>query len=619
VRQRPPIRPAQQLAAAAGARLRAVSSHRTFLAVENSIGGRRWVHALDPRAEAVALRIAQDHGLPEIVGRVLAARGVSADAALGFLAPTIRDLMPDPSTLTDMDKAASRIADAVERRERVAVFGDYDVDGACSAALLVRYLAHFGIEADVHIPDRITEGYGPNPQAISGLIAAGASLIVTVDCGTTSHEALDVARVAGCDVVVLDHHQTGPLLPPALAIVNPNRQDDMSGQGHLAAVGVVFLTLVAVSREMRRRGRKGADLPDVLALLDLAALATVCDVVPLAGFNRALVVKGLAMLRQQKNVGLGALARIARISGPIDTYHLGFILGPRINAGGRIGEAHLGVRLLTIADENDATLLAEQLHALNEERQAMERAMLQQAEDEIAAEIGGGEGPPILVSARNNWHPGIVGLIAARLKERHRRPAFAIAFDGSGRGTGSGRSIAGFDLGRLVREAVDEGILVKGGGHAMAAGITLQRDRLGDFRAFAEAHAGSVVDQLRQADTLKIDGAVSAMGLTQALVERLESAGPYGAGHAQPLLALPRHRIESAGVVGNGHVRATLKAMDGASISAIAFRAEETDIGRRLLSRGQGPVHVAGCVTLDRYRGRETVGFRITDVAEAFD
>lgn len=594
-------------------------THRTFLGVDASVCGQRWVHALDARAEAVALQIAQDHGLPEIVGRVLAARGVLAEAAPRFLAPSIRDLMPDPSSLTGMEDAACRLADAIERRERIAIFGDYDVDGAASAALLFRYLRHFGLIADIRIPDRITEGYGPNPEAIGELIAAGARLIVTVDCGTTSHAALAAAGKAGCDVVVLDHHQTGPSLPDAVAIVNPNRQDDLSGQGHLAAGGVVFLTLAALSRELRRRGRKQADLPDILELLDLAALATVCDVVALTGFNRALVVKGLAVLRGQKNVGLRALARVARISGPIDCYHLGFILGPRINAGGRIGEAHLGARLLTVTDENDAMALAEQLHQLNEERQAMERAMLIEAEAEVAAEIGAGEGPGVLVTARATWHPGIVGLIAARLKERYRRPAFAIAFDAGGRGTGSGRSIAGLDLGALVRGALEAGIIVKGGGHAMAAGITVEHGRLGDFRAFAEAKAGETVGALRRENVLKVDGAVSARGLTRELFETLESGGPYGSGHPQPLLALPRHRVESAGVVGNGHVRATLRSADGAAVRAIAFRAAETEIGSRLLARKDRALHVAGSLALDRYRGSDTVGFRIVDIAEAFE
>ncbi|SJZ49819.1 single-stranded-DNA-specific exonuclease RecJ [Consotaella salsifontis] len=595
------------------------SATRLFLGVDRSIGGRRWVHALDPAAEATSLKMAQKFGLPEIVGRILAARGIAAEAAAEFLAPSLRALMPDPSCLTDMDKAAKRLAAAIERRERIAIFGDYDVDGASSAALLVRYLARFSMTPLLRIPDRITEGYGPNPAAMRELAADGASLIVTVDCGTTSHEAIATAKGAGCDVVVLDHHQTGPALPAADAIVNPNRQDDLSGLGYLSAAGVVFLTLVAVSRELRARGARLSDLPDLLAMLDLVALATVCDVVPLKGLNRAFVVKGLQVLRRQENAGLRALGRLARISGPVDCYHLGFLLGPRINAGGRIGDASLGSRLLTLDDEAEATEVAERLHALNEERQAMERAMLAEAEAEVASEIGQSEGPPVLIAASSSWHPGIVGLIAARLKERYGRPVFAIAFGADGRGTGSGRSIDGFDLGALVRAAVADGLLVKGGGHGMAAGITIERERLGDFRAFAESRAASDVASLVASDALKLDGAVSAMGLTLDLWNKIEAAGPFGAGHSQPVLVLPRHRVANSAVVGQGHVRATLKGADGASVSAIAFRAETSDVGRRLLDVRGGPLHVAGALTLDRYRGREEVRFRIVDVADAFD
>ncbi|MCW4114463.1 single-stranded-DNA-specific exonuclease RecJ [Aurantimonas sp. MSK8Z-1] len=593
-------------------------TERVFLGVERSVGGRRWVHGLDAQAEAAALRIAQLHGLPELLGRVLAGRGVAADAAPAFLDPTIRALMPDPSSLTDMDRAARRLADAVDRRERVAIFGDYDVDGAASAALLWRYLSHLGLAPQIRIPDRIVEGYGPNPDAMRAL-AAEASLIVTVDCGVSSHEAIAAASVAGADVVVLDHHQAGTTLPAAVAVVDPNRQDDLSGQGHLAAAGVVFVTLAAVSRELRRRGRAPGDLPDLFAWLDLVALATVCDVVPLIGFNRALVVKGLQVLRQQQNAGLRALARIARISGPLDSYHLGFLIGPRINAGGRIGEAHLGSRLLTIAEASEADALAEQLHVLNAERQAMEREMLADADAEATAEIGGGEGPPVLVIAREGWHPGIVGLIAARLKERHRRPAFAIAFDASGRGTGSGRSVGGYDLGRLVRRAVEAGILVKGGGHAMAAGITIERDRLGDFRAFVEAEAAREVRVLMAGEALRFDGAVSAGGLTLAFAETLERAGPFGSGHPQPLFALPRHRIQSAAPVGGGHVRAVLKAADGSTAAAMAFRAEDTELGRLLLGGRDRPVHVAGTVSIDHFRGQPSARLRIVDAAESID
>ncbi|MFD2238439.1 single-stranded-DNA-specific exonuclease RecJ [Aureimonas populi] len=595
-------------------------SARTFLGVEASLLGRRWTHALTPRTEALAVEIAQRQGLPDLVARVLAARGVAAPEAARFLDPTIRDLMPDPSSLTDMDAAALRLADAIERRERIAIFGDYDVDGAASVALLFRYLRHFGLEAAIRIPDRLTEGYGPNPTAMRELAAGGAQLIVTVDCGTTSVEALTEAARARAQVIVLDHHQTGTALPPALAIVNPNRQDDLSGQGHLCAAGVVYLTLVAVSRELRRRGHAAARLPNLLDDLDLAALATVCDVVPLTGFNRALVVKGLQVLRGRRNIGLKALCNVARLAGPASVYHLGFLLGPRINAGGRIGAAHLGSRLLTTGDEGEAEALAQELHLLNEERQGIERRMLDEAEAEVAAEIGAGEGPAILIASRQDWHPGIVGLVASRLKERFGRPAFAIAFDASGRGSGSGRSIPGFDVGSLIRRAVEDGLLVKGGGHAMAAGLTIERSRLSDFRAFLEAAAGNRIHDLRAQDTLRIDGAVSASGLTLELAGTLERAGPYGQGHSQPVLALPRHRVISGAPVGaSGHLRVTLKAADGASLSAIAFRAMGTPLEPRLLDSGGRPVHVAGCVSLDHFQGRERVSFRISDIADAYD
>lgn len=589
---------------------------RTFLGVDRSVSGRRWVHALDPRAEASAARMTQLSGLPDLVGRVLAARGVAPEAAEAFLAPTIRDLMPDPSSLTAMDAAAVRLADAIERRETVAVFGDYDVDGAASAALVQRYFAHFDLRCEIRIPDRITEGYGPNPVALRELAERGATLIVTVDCGSTSVEALADAAARGTDVVVLDHHQVGVELPPALAVVNPNRQDDLSGLGHLCAAGVVFLTLVAVSRELRRRGRTASGLPDLLNDLDLVALATVCDVVPLVGFNRALVVRGLEVLRARKNPGLRALAEIARLQGPVEAFHLGFLLGPRINAGGRIGDAALGSRLLTLRDELKAKEIAEELELLNAERQAMEREMLAEAEQEIRAEIGEGEGPPILVAGRSTWHPGIVGLIAARLKERFGRPAFAISFDANGRGTGSGRSIPGFDIGRFVREAVADGTLLRGGGHAMAAGLTIERDKLADFRLLAETRARARVDALRAEDILSLDGAIGARGLTIEMVRTIERAGPYGSGHPTPLFALPRHRLLSSSSVGTGgHIRATLRGADGATTSAIAFRADGTPLGDALLGRRGEDVHLAGSVSIDRYQGNEKVTFRIVDLA----
>jgi single-stranded-DNA-specific exonuclease len=594
---------------------RADSVERAFLGVEHSASGQRWTQRLDQAGLNRALAMAQIHGIPELIARVLAGRGVTVPDALAFLDPTIRDLMPDPKSLTDCEKAAERIARAIERGERVAIFGDYDVDGASSSALLYRFLFHFGIDARIYIPDRIFEGYGPNPAAIGQLIDDGAQLIVTVDCGSTSLESLAVAAERKIDVVVIDHHQVGHALPAVLAIVNPNREDDLSGQGHLCAAGVVFLVLVALHRLMRERGDPRAASLDLLGMLDLVALATVCDVVPLKGLNRAYVVKGLIAARHMTNPGLAALFTKAGIGGPVTPYHLGFLVGPRINAGGRIGDAALGSRLLTLDDSGRAQEIAAKLDDLNRERQEMERLMLAEAEAEALAEYGTGEHTPVIVTAREKWHPGIVGLLAARLKEKFGRPSFAIAFDPNGRGTGSGRSIPGFDMGRMVRAAVDEGILTKGGGHAMAAGLTVERANLGRLRAFFEEAAKAQVAALVEDQVLEIDGALGASGATFDLVDQLEKAGPYGSGHQQPVFALPLHRILECRYVGTNHIRVTLQAMDGARLEAMAFRAVDTDLGRFLLSSRGDQVHVAGNLSADYWRGSQRIQFRILDAA----
>ncbi len=469
------------------------AAHRTFLDVERSLTGRRWAERLDGAAAKTATAIAQRHELPDLVARVLAGRHVSADEAPSFLSPSLKDLMPDPSVLTDMDAAAARIADAVTAGEAVAIFGDYDVDGASSSALLARFLRGQGLDPTIYIPDRIFEGYGPNVEAIKSLAAGGARLLVTVDCGTTSFEAIEAARGLGLDVVVIDHHLAGVDLPAASALVNPNRQDDLSGLGHLAAVGVTFMAIVAVNRVLRARGHYGSgSQPDLLQWLDLVALGTVCDVVPLIGLNRAFVSKGLLALARRANPGLAALADVSRLGGQPAPYHLGFMLGPRINAGGRIGDAGLGARLLVSDDALECERIAAELDRLNQERQAIETAMLEQATAEAEAEIGGGEGPAVLVTASNEWHPGVVGILASRLKDRFRRPAVAIAFMANGVGTGSGRSVPGVDLGRAVRGALERGIIVKGGGHVMAAGLTIEQARLGEFRAFMEDTLGAV-------------------------------------------------------------------------------------------------------------------------------
>ncbi|NTJ06968.1 single-stranded-DNA-specific exonuclease RecJ [Rhizobium lusitanum] len=590
---------------------------RAFLGVERSVSGNRWVSRLDQAGQNRALAIAQVHGLPELIARVLAGRGVGIDEAMAFLDPTIRSLMPDPYLLTDCEKAAQRLLRAIKAGETVAIFGDYDVDGAASSALLYRFLTHFGVSASIYIPDRIFEGYGPNPNAINQLIDNGATLIATVDCGSTSFEALEAASARDIDVVVIDHHQVAHELPPCHALVNPNREDDLSGQGHLCAAGVVFLVLVAALRQLREAGDSRARSVDLLAWLDIVALATVCDVVPLKGLNRAYVVKGLIAARHQGNPGLAALFRKAGLGGPVTPYHFGFLIGPRINAGGRIGDAALGARLLTLDDTAEAETIAAKLDELNRERQAMEAAMLQEAEGEALAEYGNGDGASVIITARENWHPGIVGLIASRLKDKFRRPAFAIAFDSSGKGTGSGRSINGFDMGRMVRAAVDAGLLVKGGGHAMAAGLTVERSNLGKLRAFFTEKAEKQVAGLVANETLKIDGALGASGATVELIDRLETAGPYGSGHPQPVFALPSHRLRDSRLVGQSHIKVTLEAQDGGRVEGIAFRAAETPLGELLLSSRGAQIHVAGTLGADHWQGSRRVQLRVTDAAKA--
>ncbi|MFZ2101962.1 MAG: single-stranded-DNA-specific exonuclease RecJ [Oricola sp.] len=567
---------------------------------------------MSPAQAQVALDIAQRHGIPDILARVLAGRGVAASDAREFLDPSIKALMPDPRSMTDVEAAAARIADAIRGRQRVAIFGDYDVDGASSSALLARYLRFFGIETEIYIPDRIFEGYGPNPAAIREL-ASRAALIVTVDCGTNSAEAFAAAEGRGADIVVIDHHQVGGPLPDIAAVVNPNRDDDLSGLGHLCAAGVVFMTLVEVSRQMRAHGVQR--LPDLLSMLDIVALATVCDVVPLTGLNRAFVAKGLVAARHLGNPGLSALARVSSIGEPLNPFHFGFLIGPRINAGGRIGNAALGSMALSEDDPNRAGEIAAELDRLNRERQAIEVQMVEQARAEADRDMASARPPAVLVTSSEDWHPGIVGLIAARLKEHTRRPAFAIALDGSGRGTGSGRSIPGFDLGKLVRGAVDEGLLVKGGGHAMAAGITVERSKLGDLRDYFEEKAATAVSSILDNETQPVDGALSARGATAGLIAEIEKAGPFGSGNPEPVFVLPNHRIASSAVVGNGHLKLRLMAEDRSQLDAIAFRASDTDLGHFLSRHSGAPVHVAGTLSINHWNGRQTAQMRIVDAA----
>ena len=594
-----------------------VEAPDAFLGVSHSVTGRLWRDRLDARGAARALAIAQRHQLPEMLARVIAGRDVEIDAVADFLDPTIRRLMPDPFTVTQMEAAAKRLADAATRGETVAIFGDYDVDGATSAALLAWHLRHCGLTPLIHIPDRIFEGYGPNVDAINALAAKGATLLVTVDCGTTSIEPLAVARQQGMSVVVIDHHQCGDDLPDVDALVNPNRPDDLSGLGHLAAVGLVLVTLVALNRELRQRGFWTPERPepDLLNMLHHVALGTVADVAPLTGLNRAFVAKGLIALRRRDHIGHTALMDVARLNGPPEAWHLGFMLGPRINAGGRIGRADLGVRLLLEGDVSEAARIAAELDRLNTERRVIEQAAEAQAEAEALASLGLEDKGSVIVTASEGWHPGVVGLVASRLKDKFGRPAFVVALEPGGIGTGSGRSIGGVDLGRAVRQAVTDGVLLKGGGHAMAAGVTLRKERLAEFRAYMEKALAADVAQSRHVNELFIDGAVSARAVTPEFVAMLNRAGPFGAGNPEPVLALPSHQLIHADEVGQAHLRLRFKSGDGAIVNGIAFRAVGQPLGNALAQMRGQPLHVAGSLAVDRWQGAERVQLRVTDVA----
>lgn len=583
-----------------------------FLGVTRSATGQTWVDRLPREALRDVHGLAQRLDLPEIVARVLLARGVDMNDAAAFLEPRLRDLMPDPRAMTDCEAAAHRIVEAIDTREHVGIFGDYDVDGATSSALMQRFLSFFSVPVDIHIPDRIFEGYGPNDAAFEQFARDGCSLIITVDCGTVSHDTIAAARGNGLDVVVIDHHQTGETLPRANALVNPNRQDDLSGQGHLAAVGVTFLVLVETVRQLRDKGIK--PLPDLIGWLDLVALGTVADVVPLKGLNRAYVTQGLKVLRQRNNAGLRALCDVARLRDTPAPYHLGFLLGPRINAGGRIGNAGLGATLLTTDDPDQAMKIATELDRLNGERQVMEAQALESGM--AAAEIADAAGAPVLIVSDIDWHPGIVGLIAARIKERFRKPAIAITFQGGGAGIGSARSIAGIDIGLAVRAGVEAGVLVKGGGHAMAAGLTVERGKLDACRVYLEEALRAASETLTGRHVLKVDGAMTATGATASLVQILDRAGPFGAGHPQPTLVFPAHRITYCETTEQGHVRLSLAGPNETKLPAIAFRAGGNDLGAFLeASRGK-PIHAAGALRINRWGGRETIQLQINDAAD---
>jgi len=577
-----------------------------FLGVDSSLKERRWV---GPTAndDRLAEAMAQNTSLPLPLCRILVRCNVAPEDTEKYLAPTLKELLPDPLTLKDMQSAATRFLKAIETGEQIAIFADYDVDGGTSAALLLDYLRQMGRDATLYIPDRIKEGYGPNVPAMEHL-AANHSLIVCVDCGTVSHEPIAAAK--GADVVVLDHHLGGETLPPALAVVNPNRQDETGDYAQLCAAAVVFLLLVQANRQMRDAGQKG---PDLMAMLDLVALGTVADVAPLTGVNRALVRQGLKVMAQRQRIGLVALGDVARMNDAPTPYHLGFLLGPRINAGGRIGQADLGARLLACTNEAEARAMADRLDQLNTERREVEARVrdvaLEQAEQR-------GLDAPLVWAAGEGWHPGVVGIVASRLKEATNRPAIVIGLD-ENEGKGSGRSVSGIDLGAAIQRLVSEGLLLKGGGHKMAAGLTVARDKLEPAMArLGELLAKQGAGDIGPAD-LKLDGVLMPGAATVELIEQLEQAGPFGASAPAPRFAFPDVEINFAKRIGENHLKVTFGDGMGARIEAIAFGAFDGPMGDALMNHGGARFHLAGRLEINTWGGRQRVQLHLEDVARA--
>lgn len=586
-----------------------------FLGVSRSLSGRRWrLRAADERAVTA---LVQQFALPDPIARMLAARGVDLSAAERFLDPKLRHLLPDPHTLKDMAAGAERLADAVMTGEAVTVFADYDVDGATAAAVLLRFLAAVGLPSQLYVPDRLKEGYGPNAPALLRLKAEGVSLVITVDCGVNAHAALAEAQAAGLDVIVVDHHQAALTLPPAVAVINPNRLDEDRRYGALAAVGVAFLLVVALNRLLRRRGWYATrPEPDLLALLDLVALGTVCDVVPLVGLNRAFVTQGLKIMAGRANPGLRALADVARLGGAPSAFDLAFALGPRVNAGGRVGEPSHGARLLATDDAGEAERLARRLDAFNRERQQIEQAVIA---DVLAAQAAQHDDsrPPLIWAVGADWHPGVVGIVASRLVERFHCPAFVLAV-GPDRATGSCRSVAGFDIGAAIAAALQAGLLLRGGGHAMAAGFTVARERIDALRHFLGAcvQAGSGV--LPADPVLQLDGVLTPRGASADLVAALERAEPFGNGNPEPRFALAAVVIDGCTRMGEHHVRCRLQEIGGGSVEAVAFRTAGTPLGAALLRHDGQPFHVAGRISGRPWNGRQRIRFLIDDAAVAF-
>ena len=574
-----------------------------FLTVESSLTGRLW-RGPDAALERAAEALAQESRLPLPVARILAARGVPAHEAPGFLDPKLRDLLPDPLSLRDMAAAAARITDAARAGQRIAIFADYDVDGGASAALLIDWLRQQGREATLYIPDRIDEGYGPNAPAIAAL-AEDHDLIICVDCGTLSHEAL--AAAAPRDVIVLDHHQGGETLPPALAVVNPNRADEDGALGHLCAAGVVFLTLVQCNRILREGGQPQ---PDLIGLLDLVALATVADVAPLIGVNRAFVRQGLAIMARRERPGLVALSDVARLDSAPNAFHLGFLLGPRINAGGRVGRADLGAQCLSCTDATRAAKYAAELDELNRDRRAIEAAV----REEALAQVESREPDLLAWAAGDGWHPGVVGIVAARVKEATGLPSVVIGIEG-GIGKGSARSVPGVDLGRAIQRLAAEGLLLKGGGHAMAAGLTIEEAKIPEAMARLSQLLAREMAERSGAGELRISGLMDPAGATVELMQMLERAGPFGQAAPAPRFAFADQLIDSAGTMGDSHLRLRFRSPGSPVLEAVAWGAMSGPLGPALLGAKGRRFHLAGKLELSQWGGRERVRLRLDDAA----
>lgn len=586
-----------------------------FLGVRRSLTGRTWRRR--PADEAVVRDHQLRHDLAEPLARALASRGIGPEGAVDFLSPTLKAQFPDPSSFQDMDLAAAILVDAVEQERPLAVFADYDVDGASSAAQLVRWFRAMDRDLPIYVPDRILEGYGPSPVAFRRLKDQGAELVITVDCGAAAHDALVAARDMGLDVVVVDHHLMRGDPPPAAALVNPNRPDDTSGQGHLAAAGVTFVLLAALNREARKRGLFATrPEPDIRQWLDLAAMGAFCDVTSLTGFNRAIVSQGLKVMSGWANPGLKALLDVAKGQGPATSFHAGFILGPRINAGGRIGRSDLGARLLSTDDPVEAADLAAELDALNASRKEVEKEVIDQAVAFIETDSNQDPDAPVLVVAGDGWHPGVVGIAAARLRERYRKPVIVIGIDRpSDTGKGSGRSQPGVNLGRAVQAAFDEGLLLAGGGHAMAAGLTVRPADIPELRAFLCAQLAEEMVDAAAADAVEIDALVSPGGATRGLWTDFQRLAPFGPGNPEPVFAIADARVERPMMLKGGHVRCTLTDASGGRLKAVAWRAGETDLGDRIMAGGAG-LHIVGRLKPDDWQGRESVELEIEDAAD---